>query len=331
MADVVISSGRHFSAGIGESILDAAQRQGVVLEYGCRTGRCGTCRARLRSGATMTSHEELGLSPAERAEGWILTCVRFASTDVSLEVEDLSDVKLYSARTLPCRIQDLHLLSDDVVKVTLRLPPDSAFAYHPGQYVDVVGQGGLRRSYSLGNAPAAHGLLELHVRRVESGAMSAYWFEKAKANDLLRLRGPLGTCFLRNVAGANLVFLATGTGIAPIKAMLEGLAVNEPQHRPGSVSVYWGGRVPQDLYWNPAEVDLEHRFVPVLSRAGAEWPGARGYVQEALLASRPDIGGMVVYACGSDAMIRSARGSLVAAGLPERSYRADAFVPSGES
>ncbi len=329
MADVVVSSGRHFSADEGESILDAALRQGVVLEYGCRNGRCGTCRARLRTGSTTTLHDETGLSQTEREECWILTCARVARSDVALDVEDLTGVTVHAVRTLPCRIHELAFLSEDVAKVTLRLPPGSAFDYHPGQYIDVIGHGGLRRSYSIANAPAAHGLLELHVRHVAGGAMSGYWFERAKANDLLRLRGPLGTCFLRDVAGRALAFLATGTGIAPIKAMLEGLAGTDSAEHPRSVSLYWGGRVAQDLYWRPGEMGFSYEFTPVLSRAGSDWNGARGHVQDVLLESQPDIGRAVIYACGSDAMIRSARRQLLDAGLPERAYRSDAFVSSG--
>ncbi len=330
MADVSVSSGRHFIANEGESILDAALRQDVVLEYGCRTGRCGTCRAFLRAGSTTALHDESGLGKEERAAGWILTCVRKAGSDVVLDVEDLTGVTIHQARTLPSRIHALQPLSKDVIQVTLRLPPGAGFDYHPGQYIDVIGRDGLRRSYSIANAPAAHGLLELHICRVAGGAMSNYWFEQARTNDLLRLRGPLGTCFIRDVAGRDLIFLATGTGIAPIKAMLEGLVPRDSTARPRSIFLYWGGRLPQDLYWNFTGLGLEFRFVPVLSRAGPDWPGARGYVQDAVIELQPDVNDAVVYACGSDAMIRGARRKLVDAGLPERSYRSDAFVSSGE-
>jgi CDP-4-dehydro-6-deoxyglucose reductase len=329
MADVVVSSGRHFNAEEGESILDAALRQEVVLEYGCRNGRCGTCRARLREGSTTVLHDETGLDLVERSEGWILTCARAASSDIALDVEDLTGVVVHPVRTLPCRVHALEHLSEDVVKVMLRLPPDSRFGYHPGQYIDAIGHGGLRRSYSIANAPAAHGMLELHIRYVAGGAMSDYWFERVKANDLLRLRGPLGTCFLRDIAGKDLVFLATGTGIAPIKAMLEGLASGGRECNPRTISIYWGGRLPRDLYWSPHGIHVAHEFVPVLSRAGPDWSGARGHVQDVLMESQPDVSRAVIYACGSDAMIRSARRRLVDAGLPERAYRSDAFVSSG--
>jgi len=328
MPVITTTQGKQFAAAKGESLLDAALRADVSLAYSCRTGRCSTCRSRVLSGTTEALHEETGLAVDERAAGWILSCVRAATSDALIEFDDLGDVRLTPAKTLPCRIHSLELVSDDVLKVTLRLPPNSGFSYRPGQYIDVIGHGGLRRSYSIANAPAKGAHLELHIRRVPGGAMSDYWFALAKPNDLLRMNGPLGTFFLRDAAGLDLVFLSTGTGIAPVKAMLEGLAEMAPDISPRSASVYWGGRTPQDIYWNPGALGFEHRFIPVLSRANAEWAGARGHVQNALLADNPALGQVSVYACGSDAMIHSASEVLTAAGLPARRFHSDAFVCS---
>ncbi len=328
---ITTTSGKQFSAAEGESLLDAALRAEVTLAYSCRTGRCSTCKGQVRDGSTVVIHDESGLTQAERDAGWILTCARTATSEVELEVEDLG-VELFAAKTFPCRIHALERLSPDVVKVLLRLPPASDLRYYPGQYLDVIGHNGLRRSYSVANAPAADKRIELHIRQVPGGAMSQYWFEQAKPNDLLRLNGPLGTFFLRDTAGMNLVFLATGTGIAPVKAMLEGLSETLQELRPQSVTVYWGGRTEQDMYWDSASLDVQHRFIRVLSRADESWGGVRGHVQDAFLAdtstNATDLQNTAVYACGSDAMIQSAREQLMAAGLPERRFHSDAFVCS---
>ena len=328
MPFITTSSGKRFAANDGEVLLDAALRNGVSLEYSCRTGRCSSCKSRVRSGSSIALHEELGLSQGERNEGWVLSCVRAATSDMSLDVTDLGGVKLFPARTVPCRIQSLHQLSPDVMKVELRLQPASDLAYHAGQYVEVIGHGGLRRSYSIANAPRSGKQIELHVRQVPGGEMSEYWFEQAKPDDLLRLKGPLGTFFLRETSGNDLVFLATGTGIAPVKAMLEALPGMAHEEQPRSVAVYWGGRTLADVYWKPSMSDMVHSFVPVLSRADADWGGARGYVQQAFLSDMSTLDHTVIYACGSEAMIHSARRLLVALGLPERRFRSDAFVCS---
>jgi CDP-4-dehydro-6-deoxyglucose reductase len=268
----------------------------------------------VRKGETFAFQTEIGLTEIEKTDGWILSCVRSAQTDIELEVEDLSGLSLPPQKTLPCRISSIERVRENVIRVMLRLPPSSDFKAIPGQYIDVIGPSGARRSYSLANSVTADKTLELHIRAVDGGVMSNYWFHHAKDNDLLRLIGPLGTFVLRNLTQLNLVFLATGTGIAPVKAMLESLAKVSPDEAPQSVTVYWGGRTPSDLYINVQSMATGHKYVPVLSRAAADWAGATGYVQDAFHISNPNLARTVVYACGSDAMIRSAKAKLLAAG-----------------
>ncbi|KTT19293.1 2Fe-2S iron-sulfur cluster-binding protein [Pseudacidovorax intermedius] len=328
---VSLPSGKTFAAEEGSTLVDAAAAAGVNLPYSCKTGRCSTCKCRLLSGESRALHEETGLSDDEKAAGWILGCVRTPTTDVVLDVEDLEGVQLPAQKTVPCRIDTIQRLVDDVVKIELRLPPTADFKFLAGQYVDVIGPGGVRRSYSLAAADRGTKKLEIHVRAVEGGVMSRYWFEQAKPNDLLRLHGPLGTFFLRKTAGRDLVFLATGTGIAPVKAMLESMSELPPEQLPRSVHVLWGGRRTQDIYFDVAAPGLPLTFTPVLSRQVPEWAGALGYVHDIYLGRSPALDQVTVYACGSDAMIHSARTALAAAGLPERQFLSDAFVCSSTS
>ena len=322
-------SGLAFEQAPGQSILDAAMSRGMVMPHSCRTGRCSSCKARVVSGKSIPLVDELGLSSTEQKEGWVLTCARTAQTDLLLEVDDLGSTVLPPVHTVPCRIDALERLAPDVMQVRLRLPPTAAFSWLAGQYIDVIGPGGLRRSYSVANAHQGARNLELHIRAVETGAMSRYWFSQAKVNDLLRLNGPMGTFFLRECSNLDLVFLATGTGIAPIKAMLEDLVYQNQLDKPRSVTVYWGARTEPDLY--NAMLPKAHviRFVPVLSRPTQPWLGARGHVQQAYMADSPQLRDAVVYACGSDAMIQSAKQALLQAGLPSKRFYADAFVSSG--
>ena len=324
----IVGSGRHFLANGGESLLDAALRQGIQLPFSCRTGRCSSCKCRVESGHTVVLKDETGLTELQRQQGWVLSCARAADSDLELDAEDLGDVVLPKAQTIPCRINSLTLLAPDVLSVRLRLPPTAKFECLPGQYIDVMGPDAVRRSYSLANI-LADGSLELHVRQVDGGHMSAYWFGQAQVNDLLRLYGPLGTFFLRQLEGLDLIFLATGTGMAPVCHMLKAVGQLSEVQRPRTTAVYWGGRTPKDLYL-PLEQELDPhvQYVPVLSRASAEWTGERGHVQQVLLSHRQDYSKAVVYACGSDAMIRGAQQALVAAGLPEKNFYSDAFVCS---
>jgi CDP-4-dehydro-6-deoxyglucose reductase len=329
MPTITLTSGKNFQAPQGGSILDAATQAHITLPYSCKTGRCSTCKCKVINGVTRELHPESGLTAQEKSEGWILTCVRAPETDVQLDLVELSEIQLPAARTLPCRISEIIFLAPDVVKVLLRLPPAADFYYIPGQYVDVIGPGGIRRSYSLANSNSSEKTLELHIRAVDNGVMSDYWFKQAKPNDLLRLNGPLGTFFLRETAGVDLIFLATGTGIAPVKAMLESLPYLAPESKPKSVTVLWGGRKMQDFYLSVSDIFSDQTYVPVLSQRADAWTGAYGYIQDVLLGKSPDLSNASIYACGSDAMICSAKTRLIEAGLPARRYYSDAFVCSG--
>lgn len=328
MASVKLHNGKTFSSESGTSLLDSARTAGITLEYSCRTGRCGVCKTTVLSGQTEAFKSEASLTADESAAGMILTCCRYAVTDVEIDAEDLSALGDIVVKTLPCRIDTITRLADNVVEVVVRVPPASKFTYLPGQYLDIIGEAGLRRSYSIANAQRADGKLELQIREVEEGMMSQYWFARAKNNDLLRLEGPLGTFSLRDRDATNIVFLATGTGIAPVKAMLEQLLGNPEQAAGKKIFIYWGGRTPGDIYWNPPLEGLDASFIPVLSRADALWTGRTGYVQAALIDDGVDLTQSVVYACGSEDMIHSARNTLTAAGLPAKHFYSDAFVSS---
>lgn len=328
MVSVELAKGNSFEAKPDESLLAAAQRAGIQLSYSCKTGRCSSCKCKLISGETGLLSHEAGLSVDEKLDGWILSCVRYALNDIVIDAEDISKKLLSEAKTLPCRINQIDFLATDVVRVFLRFPPNSNFQFLPGQYVDVIGPGGVRRSYSLANANLKNNLLELHIRKVDGGIMSRYWFENAKNNDLLRIFGPLGTFFVRESRDIDLIFLATGTGIAPVKSILESIDNIPFNEQPRSVQVFWGGRFIEDLYLNFSKIFEKFKYTPVLSRGGAEWGGAKGYVQDELLRSRKSFENTVVYACGSISMINSAKIKLTKAGLPDMNFYSDAFVSS---
>ena len=324
---IQLLQGKSFEAATERSLLDSALDAGLHLEHSCRTGRCGTCKTRLVTGSVKKIGTDLSLSEQDRADGWILTCTDAATADCELLAEDLPRLAGIRTLTQPSRIDSIERLAPDVVHVVLRLPPTVGLRFLPGQYINVIAAGGLRRAYSLANAPRADHRLELMIRQVPGGAMSHYWFGTAAPKDLLRIEGPRGSFFLRDVAGKDLVFLATGTGIAPIRAFLTELAAMPAGGQPRSTTLLWGGRHPEDLFWQPPELP-GLSYIPVLSRADASWTGARGHVHKALLERMPDLSQAQVYACGSQQMIVSAGSALCAAGLPLTSFYSDAFVPS---
>lgn len=326
---ITLSSGKSFPTSDASTILDSASKCQISIPYSCKSGRCSTCKCKVRSGETKAIISELGLSELDKADGWILSCARTVISDVILEVEDLGEVDIPKAKTLACRISSLQKLAPDVIKVILRLPPNVKFVFIPGQYIDVIGPGGIRRSYSIANAPKANNQLELHIRAVENGAMSDYWFKHAAVNDLLRLHGPQGTFFLRHIAQRDLVFLATGTGIAPVKAMLEALPDMPKDQVPRSITVLWGARSLQDLYLDAGVLAANFKYIPVLSRSTPDQSVyEHGYVQDVLLKHKPDLANSLVYACGSESMINNAKLALTQNGLLGHHFFSDAFVCS---
>ena len=327
MATVKSSNGKTFEVLAGRTILESAEKSKINLPYSCRVGRCSACKCKVISGDTVPLVDEVGLMQKEKDEGWILTCVRSATSNLEIEIDDLGDVILPRPALFPCKINSVDNVSQHVVRVGLRLPPSSNFKILAGQYVDIIGPSGVKRSYSVANH-VTDNILEFHVGEVDGGCLSDYWFGKAKINDLLRLNGPLGTFFLRSIKAQDVVFLATGTGIAPIKAMIESVKFLAPEDHPKSLTVFWGVRTLDDLYFDPSADNKLLRYVPVLSRSAADWEGHQGYVQDVFLNEHPELSNCVVYACGSEKMIRSSREILVESGLSEKKFFSDAFLSS---
>lgn len=322
MPKVTLSNDISFECSSDQSILDAAKSNKISIEHSCSTGRCGVCVAPLVSGRTRPIKEGI-IAESEFNQGDILTCCSAPVTDIQLGIEDLSDMGVIPAVTLPCRISGLNLLNDDVMQVILRTPPNSGFNFLAGQYLDLIYRG-IRRSYSIGNKCRDDGKLYLNIKKVEDGEMSDYLFNHAELNNLLRFEGPLGTFSFREDLSKNIVLLATGTGIAPVKAILEYF---EEINFDRNIFVIWGGRHLKDLYWNPGCLSLPLIYIPVLSRQ-TDWDGAKGYVQDALLALELDFTSTTVYACGSEIMIKDALSLLLDNGLPRNRFHSDAFVSS---
>ncbi|WP_426360118.1 2Fe-2S iron-sulfur cluster-binding protein [Pseudocolwellia sp. HL-MZ19] len=339
------TSGISFEQQEGQTILDASIEAASPINHSCRSGRCGFCKVKVLSGETLAYRQE-ELTPQEIEDNYILTCARTAISTIHIDADNLTKVNLPKSVTMPCGIAALTLLSNDVLKVVLRLPLIARLDYLPGQYIDITNSYGIYRSYSLAKAKVDEQTIEIHIRKIEQGAMSNYWFNQAKVNDLLTLQGPKGTFLLRdNIAKKDLYFLATGTGIAPIHALLETLEYLPENHQPRSITVIWGGRKGEDFYMDlvgELSNNLKNiHIIYALSNSHLTQTSleeitfsnsshyAQGYVQKLLLSLQPNLANSRVYACGSPLMINDAQELLIENGLDEKHFLADAFVSSG--
>jgi len=329
-------SGIQFDAQPDESLLAAGIRQGIGLPYGCKDGACGSCKCKLVSGQVQQSNfQRKALSEEEEAQGFVLTCSARALSDVTLESRQVTPAGALPVKKMPTRVSSLVRKTEDVMLMQLQLPANDTFVYRAGQYVEFILRDGARRSYSMANAPDKGPGLELHIRHMPGGRFTDQVFGTMKEKDILRIEGPMGSFFLREDSEKPMVFLASGTGFAPLKALLEHM-----QHcgitRP--VTLYWGGRRPADLYlddWVQAQCAAmpNLHYVPVVSDALPEdaWQGRTGFVHHAVLEDFPDLSSYQVYACGAPIVVDSAKRDFGAqAGLPAEEFFADAFTSEAD-
>jgi len=330
-------SGHQFTVDEDETILEAALREGFSLPYGCRNGACGACKGRVLAGQLdYGTYQPNVLKDEEKAQGRALFCRAKPLSDLTIEAKEIGAVKDIVVKTLPCRVEKLEKRADDVMRVLIKLPANERLQFLAGQYVDFLLKDGKSRSYSLANPPHDDALLELHIRHVPGGLFSGQVFSTLKERDILRLKGPLGSFFIREDSDKPMIFVAGGTGFAPVKAMLEHAFA---AHLDREMVLYWGVRSLKDLYMAelPQQWLAEHpnfSFIPVLSNPepGDHWQGRTGFVHQAVLADFADLSGYQVYACGAPAMVDSARDAFTQTrGLPEDAFFADSFVYAADT
>lgn len=329
-------SGRNFTVPAGDTILAAGIAQGINLPYGCQDGACGSCKCKKISGTVQQGpHQSKALSDAEEAQGFVLTCCASPLSDVVLESRQVTHEGALPIKKMPTRVTSLQKVTHDVMVLRLQMPANDVFAFHAGQYIEFLLQGGLRRSYSMANAPHLIGQgLELHIRHMPGGKFTDHVFGAMKERDILRIEGPYGSFYLREDSTKPIVLLASGTGFAPIKAIIEHLQFKGSTR---AATLYWGGRRPADLYmmeWVQTKLaEMPNlRFVPVISNALIEdnWQGRTGFVHRAVLQDLPDLSGHQVYACGAPIVVDSARTDYLAASLPADEFYADAFTSEAD-
>ncbi len=336
---VVQPSGRSFTVEGDETLLSAGIRQGLNMPYGCKDGACGSCKCKKISGEVqLGTYQTKALSDEERAQGLVLTCCATALSDVVLESKQVTSADAFPMKKMPVRIASMEKVSSDVMRIFVQLPATEVMQYHAGQYVEFLLRDGSRRAYSMANAPhtlaADAPKVELHIRHMPGGKFTDHVFGAMKEKDIQRVEGPQGSFYLREDNDAPIVLLASGTGFAPIKALMEHM-----QHKgiTRPTRLYWGGRRPADLYmndWVLAQLPLmpHLQYIPVVSNALPEdaWAGRTGFVHAAVLQDTPSLTAYQVYACGAPIVVDSAKRDYLASGLVEDNFFADSFTSEAD-
>lgn len=323
-------SNHSYTAEAEDTVLEAGLAHGYTLPYSCRDGVCGTCKGKVLQGTVDYGvHQEDTLTAAEKAAGMALFCCAKPLSDLVIECREVQSVKNIPVKTLPCRVEKLERPAPDVMVMHLRLPANERLQFLAGQYIDVLQKNDKPRSFSLANAPHDDEFLQLHIRNIPGGTFTHQIFTQTKERDILRFTGPLGTFFLREDSDKPILFVASGTGFAPIKAIIEHalhVGVKRPMH------FYWGARTLADLYmldmaqqWEASGI----RFTPVLSepRDSDRWQGRTGFVHQAVLDDYADLSGYQTYVCGAPIVVESAhRDFTMLRDLPQEEFFSDAFT-----
>ena len=335
---------RTFTAAGNETVLDAAIQAHVGLPYGCKAGVCGACKCKVVSGEISYGDQPPTLLTQEEQDaGMILTCKAQAQSDLVLDVDLVVSQDPLPVRKFKAQVQTLERISDDVMRIILSLPQNADFRFYAGQFIEFILPDGSRRSYSMANAPQGEeqksSLIELHLRLMPGGKFTPYVFNQMQENEAVQLEGPFGTFFLRENSKKPIILLASGTGLAPIKAILEHMQAKKSRR---TVTLYWGGNRPKDLYlqdWVQQQTKNMPNltYIPVISAALPQdnWQGRTGFVHHAVMADFPDLSKHQVYACGSLVMVEAAKRDFVEqCQLKEKEFYADAFTserdqPSG--
>jgi CDP-4-dehydro-6-deoxyglucose reductase len=303
----IADSGATFDVAPDETVLAAAQRAHVALAHDCQLGGCGTCRVKLLAGSVSYAEQPLALTPEDESAGYALCCQATPTSDLVI-----SPAAPQVAFAEPARhtavIEALRPLSPLVTGLTLQIDGLDAINFAPGQYMNVVMPDGSTRSFSMASKPDGS-RVDFHIRRIEGGCFTHRRAPGLRPGDRLDIEIPHGTFHFRAQDYRPLLMVATGTGLAPIKAILESL-MDAPDCPP--VSLYWGARTKADLYLHDdirrwGERLYEFQYCPVLSRVDADWDGRRGYVQDAIGAEFADLSEHAIYLCGSPAMIADAK------------------------
>lgn len=336
---IIQPSGHVLIVESGETILEAALREGFSLPYGCRNGSCGICKGKIIQGtADYGRHNEETLTEEEKQAGSALFCCASPLTDLIIECHEISVTKDIEIKTLPCRVHKLELVAPDVMIIFLKLPTNQRLQFLAGQYIDILLKDGKRRSFSLANAPHDDEFLQLHARNYPGGTFAEYVFAHMKVKDMLRFTGPLGSFFLRDTPeSTSIIFLAGGTGFAPIKSILEHIFFQEnSRNSKRKMILYWGVRSKVDLYladladkWQQQHDNFT--FIPVLSEPlpADDWNGRTGLVHKAVMQDFNSLETYQVYACGAPVMVKAAYHDLTnQCKLPKDAFFSDVFTPS---
>lgn len=325
----------------GQTVLDAALRQGIYIPHACGHGLCGTCKVQVCDGEVdHGAANPFALMDMERDDGKTLACCATLLSDATIEadIEDEPDAQVIPVRDFGAAAARIVQLTPTIKALHLRL--DTPIRYQAGQYVQVrIPTLGQSRAFSIANAPDSDGTateIELNVRLVPGGAGTAWLHESLAEGGRLALCGPYGRFFVRHTATQPMIFMAGGSGLSSPRAMIHELLARGHEQ---PITLVYGQRSRAELYYDEEFRALARRhprftYVPVLSgdEECPDWSGARGFVHEAAKAHfNGNFAGHKVYLCGPPPMIEACISTLMQGRLFERDIYTEKFISAADA
>lgn len=322
----------------GETILDAAFRQGISVMHGCKEGQCSSCKSLLLDGdIEMLKYSTFALPESERDSGHILLCKSHAYSDVSIELLNFDEDMMQRAiavKSFAATLTHIEHLTHDIRRLDIQL--DGNLRFWAGQYVDITVQdGSITRSFSMSNPPSFPNELSFIIKKYPKGAFSGALDGSLKPGVKLTVKGPYGTCFRREQRPGPMLLIGGGSGMSPLRSILMD-HVQSGEQRP--VRFFYGARTEADLFNLGEFADIakeltDFKFIPALSAATDSdgWTGERGFIHDVVarhLQSENFDGEIDAYSCGPPPMIDALLPVLQMAGVEPDHMFLDKFTPA---
>ncbi len=324
--------GDPFPVELGQTILDAALARDLSYPHGCRSGNCGACKSELLSGEVeMSPYSEYALTQAEKDGGLILACRAVPWSDCAVKFLEFDDTVAHPLRHLVCRVSAVDNLTHDIKRVRLKILEGGPYDFTAGQYASLTFPGLPARDYSMANRPG-EATLEFHIRLLPGGAVTPFVAKRLKVGDKIKVFGPHGTSYLRERHSGPILALAGGSGLAPIKSIVEtALAAGATQ----PIHLYLGVRDERDLYLEDhfKKLASKHKnlaFWPVLSDPSKPTKRRTGFLANAVRQDFTNLDGAKAYLAGPPVMVETAVAALESLGMRRQDCHADAFYTEAE-
>lgn len=342
MSDATVHTVRLEPVGIemeveeGETVLDAAFRQGIALPHGCKEGQCSSCKCKLVDGdVELLKYSTFALPEYESETGHILLCRTQAFSDLTIELLNYDEEVLSKSipvKTFTGKVAGVETLTHDIRRLTIQL--DTPMKFWAGQYVDLtIPSLGVTRAYSMANAPSEPSRLQFIIKKFPNGAFSSLLDGGLAPGTAIVAKGPYGSCFRRENRNGPMILVGGGSGMSPLWSILTD-HIESGEVRP--IRFFYGARTKADLFLLEEFAAIaaslpDFKFIPALSdtNAGDAWGGERGFIHEVAartLLAEALSGEMDAYSCGPPPMIDAVIPVLQVAGVEPSHIHFDKFT-----